>query len=191
MRSLILTAVIFLFAIEGFSQVSDFISVRKKNGITVQSIFPGSRVSLRTVYANEINGITEAVKNDSLFVREYDVRPVPNPWGTYTIDTLGSQVIGFHYRDIETVKFSKKESFSFIKDGTIFMVGGIGYAILNVINGKYLKESITGEENRKSLAIALGVAGAGFLMNRLHAKKRDRRYKIIYNCMTCPNLKPF
>ena len=71
------------------------------------------------------------------------------------------------------------------------MVGGVGYALLNVINGSYLKESITGKENRKSLAIALGVAGAGFLMNRLHAKAANKRYNIVYNCMTCPNPRPF
>jgi hypothetical protein len=191
MRSYLLLAIFILCGLAGFSQASDFISVRKKNGITVKSIFPGSAVSLRTVYANDINGIVEAVKNDSLFVREYDVRSMPNQWGTYTVDTVGSQVIGFHYRDIETVVHSDKRSFSFIKNGTIFMVGGVGYALLNVINGSYLKESITGKENRKSLAIALGVAGAGFLMNRLHAKAANKRYNIVYNCMTCPNPRPF
>jgi uncharacterized membrane protein (DUF485 family) len=191
MRSYFLLAIFIFCGLAAFSQASDFISVRKKNGITVKSIFPGSAVSLRTVYANDINGIVEAVKNDSLFVREYDVRSMPNQWGTFTVDTVGSQVIGFNYRDIETIVHSNKRSFSSIKNGTIFIIGGVGYALLNVINGSYLKESITGEENRKSLAIALGVAGAGFLLNRLHIKAANKRYNIVYNCMTCPNPRPF
>ena len=191
MRSLFLLSIFIFCELAGFSQASDFISVRKKNGITVKSIFPGSIVSLRTVYANDINGVVEAVKNDSLFVKEYDVRSVPNQWGTFTVDTLGSTVIGFNYCDIETVVYKERRSFSFIKNGTILMVGGVGYVLLNVINGAYLKQSIVGKENRKSLVIALGVAGTGFLMNRLHAKSVNKRYTIIYNCMTCPNLRPF
>ena len=191
MRPFFLLAILLICELAAFSQASDFISVRKKNGITVKSIFPGSMVSLRTVYANDINGVVEAVRNDSLFVREFDVRSIPNQWGTYTVDTVGSNVIGFNYRDIETVVNSKKESFSFIKNGTVFMVGGVGYALLNVINGSYLKQSIIGRENRKSLFTALGVAGAGYLMNRLHAKSTNKRYRIVYNCMTCPNPRPF
>lgn len=176
-----------------FAQVSDFISVKKRNNITLKSVFPGSYLSCRTVYGNDLNGVVQAIYNDSVFLKEYDVRPVPNQWGTYTIDTLGSHLVAFHYRDIETVIFKKQESFTYLKNGAILIIGGLGYAALNVINGKYLKESITGDKNRKSLAIALAVAGAGFLINRLHAKANsEKRYKIVYVCMTCPApLKPF
>ncbi|HZG24846.1 MAG TPA: hypothetical protein VEZ17_09720, partial [Chitinophagaceae bacterium] len=75
--------------------------------------------------------------------------------------------------------------------GSLLMIGGIGYAVLNVINGKYLKESITGKENRKSLGTALGVAGAGYLMNRVN-KLAKKRYIIEYVRMRDrPNLRPF
>ena len=71
------------------------------------------------------------------------------------------------------------------------MIGGLGYAVLNVVNGKYLDESITSDENLKSLGIALGVAGAGFIMNRIyhHNKKKGKKYKIIYVRMTEEEMK--
>lgn len=185
--------VILLFSVKSLAQVSDFISVKKRNNITLKSYFPGAYLSCRTVYGNDLNGIIQAIHNDSIFLKEYDVRPVPNPWGTYTIDTLGSRLVAFNYRDIQTVIFKKSESFSYIKNGTVLIVGGVGYAALNLINGAYLKESIIGKTNRKSLAIALGIAGTGFLMNRLYRRQNsEKKYKIIYTCMTCPTpLRPF
>lgn len=193
MRSALLFLMSVLFSAVSFAQVSDFISVKKRNNITVQSFFPRTYISCKLIFGNNINGVVHAIKNDSVFVKQYDVQSLPNQWGTYSVDTLGSHIIAMHYKDIETVLFKKSESFGYIKDGTILMVGGIGYAALNVINGKYLKESITGPKNRKSLGIALGVAGLGYLMHTLHARSNrfNKRYHIVYTCMTCPNLKPF
>lgn len=193
MRSALTFFISFLFCTASFGQVSDFISVKKKNNISVQSFFPGTYISCRLVFGNDINGLVHEIKNDSVFIREFDIQALPNPWGTYSIDTLGSHIVAFHYKDIETVIFKKRQSFAYVKNGTMLMIGGLGYAALNVINGKYLKESITGPENRKSLGTALGVAGAGFLLNRLHARSNrfDKKYRIVYTCMTCPTMKPF
>ncbi|MEO6914551.1 MAG: hypothetical protein ABI151_01990 [Chitinophagaceae bacterium] len=193
MRPSFILFIFVLLSAVAFGQVSDFISVKKRNNITVRSFFPGTYISCKLVFGEEISGLVHEIKNDSVFIREFDIQAIPNPWGTYTIDTLGSHVVAFHYRDIATVVLKKRDSFSYVKNGTLLMIGGIGYAALNVINGKYLKESITGPENRKSLGTALGVAGAGLLLNRLYARSKrfDTKYHIVYTCMTCPKLKPF
>jgi hypothetical protein len=177
-----------------YSQASDFVVVKKRNNRTIRSYFPGSAISCQTVYGNYLNGIVDAVRNDSVFVKQYDIRSVPNMWGVAKIDTLGSYINGIHYKDIELFEMGNRESFGFIKNGTLFMIGGLGYAALNVINGKYLKESITGSKNRKSLGIALGVAGAGLIMNRIHSynSRRGRKYRVEYIHMSGPlKLKPF
>ncbi len=182
-----LTVILFLItSATCFSQVSDFIKVKKRNNRTLKTFFPGSIISCQTVYGNYIGGVVRDIRNDSVFVKEYDVRTLPNQWGVASVDTLGSYIVGIHYKDILMVEYGKRESFGFIKNGTLFMIGGIGYAVLNLVNGKYLKESVTGKENLKSLGISLGVAGAGYLMSRVYKRnnKAGKRYIVEYVRMT-------
>jgi hypothetical protein len=186
---LLIILTLFSFSIQ--AQVSDFITVKKRNNRTLKTFFPGSSISFETVYGNFISGIVESIRHDSLFVKMYDIRTVPTQFGVTRVDTFGSYNLGYHYKDIAKVDIGKKESFVFIKNGTIFMIGGLGYALLNVVNGKYLNESITSDENLNSLGIALGVAGAGFIMNRIyrHNQKNGRKYNIIYVRMTEEEMK--
>ncbi|MEO7531393.1 MAG: hypothetical protein ABIS69_08280 [Sediminibacterium sp.] len=174
--------------------MSDFIKVKKRNNRTLKTFFTGSLISCRTVYGNYISGIVRDVRNDSVFIKEFDIRSVPNQWGVSSVDTLGSFIVGIHYKDIETVVFPKRESFGFVKNGSLFIIGGLGYATLNLVNGKYLNESITSSDNLKSLGISLGVAGVGFLMNRLRKinNRNGKRYTVEYVRMNDPKkLKPF
>jgi hypothetical protein len=174
-----------------FSQASDFIRVKKRNNRILKTYFPGSMIVCQTVFGNYVSGVVTAVRDDSVFIKEYDVRAMPNMWGVASVDTVGSYLVGIPYPDIKMVDLQKKQSWGFVKNGSLLMIGGIGYAVLNVINGKYLKESITGKENRKSLGTALGVAGAGYLMNRVN-KLAKKRYIIEYVRMRDrPNLRPF
>lgn len=194
MRTFLFLLILSSLSVTSFSQASDFIKVKKRNNRTLRSYFPGSAISCETVYGNHIQGMVYAVKNDSVFIKEYDIRSIPNIWGVAKIDTVGTYVVGIHYKDIEMLEMKKRESFGYIKNGTIFIIGGIGYAALNLINGKYLKESITGKQNRKSLGIALGVTGAGFVMNRWrrYNNRNGKRYRVEYVHMEGPRkLKAF
>ncbi|MBC7903118.1 MAG: hypothetical protein H7Y27_06830 [Gemmatimonadaceae bacterium] len=148
----------------------------------MKSYFPGVPISLQSVDNRFTEGLITDIRNDSIFVRQYDIRQVPSPWAMYTIDTVGSFIVGLHYKDIKQVFFKqRKKAFSYITDGTLLMVGGVGYGVLNVVNGKYLKEPILKGDNGKSLAIAAGVAGTGFLLNRLtHGGKPYKKYRIEY-----------
>ncbi len=182
MRLLLFCIVLLALSGNCFSQASDFIVVKKRNNRTLKTYFPGSTIALQTVYGNYLGGVVQAVRHDSVFIKEYNIRSVPNQWGVSSVDTLGSYVVALHYKDIEIVMMKQRQSFGFIKNGAILMIGGLGYIALNIFNGKYLKQPITDLDNRKSLAIALGVAGAGFLMNRLHKynNKNGKRYRVEY-----------
>jgi hypothetical protein len=188
MRPAVSTILLLLLSSMAFSQASDFITVKKRNNRTLATYFPGSTIVCRTVFTDYVSGVIRSVHNDSVFIQQYDVRAVPNYWGLAKIDTLGSMLTGIYYKDIETVVLPRRESFTFIKNGTLFMVGGVGYALLNLINGQYLKQSITDKKNMQSLGIALGVAGAGLLMNRLYHynNRNNRRYRVEYIHMQGP-----
>ena len=179
---------IFLTPAITIAQASDFITVRKKNNRTVKSYFPGAPIACQTVFGHYFNGIVEAVRNDSVFIRQYDVLSIPTMWGVSKIDTLTSYLNGIHYKDIRVLELQQRKSFGFFRSGTIFIIGGLGYAGLNIINGGYLNESVAGKENRKKLGIALGVAGAGFIMKYLHNRSNrfERKYKVEYIRMTVP-----
>src|SRR5687767_4924589 len=103
MRLICLFILLFLCTLAS-AQVSDFITVKKKSR-SVKSFFPGSRMAIQTVYGNSFKGVVEEVKNDSIFIRQYDIRSVPNDWGVYSVDTIGSLVAPTHYKDIRVVFF--------------------------------------------------------------------------------------
>jgi hypothetical protein len=172
------------FASPAFSQASDFITVSKKNNRTVKTYFPGLPITLQTTSKTWVDGYITAIRNDSIFIKQYDIRTVPTIWGVTKLDTAGSYIIPLHYREIERVLFDKRgKPFSFVTNGTLMMIGGAGYALLNVVNGKYLHQSITDPVNMKSLGIALGVAATGFLLNRLSTYNYNhfgRKYHLDY-----------
>lgn len=189
MRLFLLLVILTTVSAESFAQVSDFIKVVKRNNRTLKTYFPGSTISLQTVYGNNIFGTVQAIRNDSVYVKEYDIRSVPNRWGVASVDTLGTYVVGVHYKDIDLVVMKKGGSFGFIKNGSLMTIGGLGYVTLNLLNGKYLKESISNTKNMKTLGIALGVAGAGLLLNRLqrHNNRNGKKYRVKYVDMKTPS----
>lgn len=83
MRLLLLIVVMMVIPATSFSQVSDFITVKKRNNRTLKTYFPGSIIAFQTVYGNYLNGIIQAIRHDSVFVKEYDIRAVPNEWGLH------------------------------------------------------------------------------------------------------------
>lgn len=180
----LLSSLFFLFvASSGFSQASDFISIRKKNNRTVKTYFPGVTIKFQTTYFRMVEGYILKINNDSVFVKEWDIRVVPTNLGVTMVDTAGSFVTGVHYKEIKVVYWDKrKKVHELITDGTILMIGGTGYAALNIINGGILGESITDSDNLKKLGIALGVAGTGFLLKKLTGKEArfERKYRVHY-----------
>ena len=165
-------------SVKTFSQASDFITVKKKNNRTIKTFFPGVHISFQTYDKRQANGLITAIRNDSVFVKEWDIRPLFNSLGIPITDTVGAYMSGFHYKEIEKVDVSDKMKLQQLTPGRILIIGGTGYAILNVINGAYLHESITSSKNLKSLGIAGSAVGAGILTNYL--LKKGKKYHIEY-----------
>jgi hypothetical protein len=182
MQRLLILFIVLFHCLAAIAQPSDFISVRKKNNRTVKTYMPGSPIRFSTVYGSYISGWIADIRNDSVFVKEYDIRTLPTQFGTTVVDTVGSYLRGVAVADISKIEVDDKEHFVFIKNGMLCMIGGGGYAALNLINGAYLDEPMNDPKNVRSLGISLGVAGAGFLMNRLyhHKQKTGKKYKILY-----------
>ena len=162
MCRVLLLIVLLAASVKTFSQASDFITVNKRNNRTVKSFFPGVYITFSTYDQRQASGLITAIRNDSIFVKEYDIRQVVNYMGIPMLDTLGQYLSGFHYKEIATVDVSDRMRLQQVTPGRILIVGGTGYALLNVINGAYLHESVTSSKNLTSLGIAAGAAGTSF-----------------------------
>lgn len=166
------------------AQASDFIVVKKKNGHTLKTYFPGLPITFSTIDNFWVQGQITAIKNDTVFVNQLIIRSLPTVWGVSILDTAGSFLTPVHYRDIKQVVFdTRRRGFSYITDGTLLMLGGAGYALLNVINGAYFKSPLSSSDNKKRLGIALGTAGAGYILNRIQ-KSKHKHYHVAYVRMT-------
>ena len=163
---------------QSFSQASDFIVVKKRNGRTVKSFFPGVHISFQTFDKRQASGLITDIHGDSVFVEEYDIRQVINFVGIPVWDTLGHYLSGFNYKEIDQVDVSDRMKLQEVTPGRILIIGGAGYALLNVINGAYLHESVTSSKNLTSLSIAGGAVVTGLLVN--YISKHRNKYHVEY-----------
>lgn len=124
-----------------------------------------------------ISGIINRIYRDTIYITMYDMRMMPTPWGTRSQDTVGRYDLRFNYKEIAAIPKESK-GFEFIRNGTLFMVGGIGYAFLHTFNGLIQKKKI----EPSTLAISGGVALIGFTMHKLRRYYYNigKKYKIEY-----------
>lgn len=141
--------------------------VIKKNGQSVKTLIKGLYATFKTTTGDWVNAYIYDVKNDSLFFKDIIVRQVPTQWGVPKMDTMATIIRGLHFQDIASVP-KRREPFSFIRNGTLFMIGGAGYVGLNVANSAILHYPVFGKDNLPGLAIGAGVFGIGKLMQKLH-----------------------
>jgi len=162
--------------------MGDYLLMKKPNGRHMGSYFKGSPISFYLPNGVGIDGWIEDVRDDSVFVKQWNIQTFMTSLGTTRVDTVGFYIHKLRYTDIASIIPKRKEGFRYVKNGSIFMIGGIGYAALNLINGAYLKEPLTDSRNLTSLGIALGVAGGGFILNRVHRHKvrTGKQYIIQY-----------
>lgn len=154
----------------------DMVSLRNKKGRTVKTYFNGMKIDMGT-QGLEVEGVIRRVQDDSIFIQYYNVQKQYNIWGTSVLDTVTSFLIPYAVSDIQWIR-KPPAKFEFVRNGTLFMIGGTGYLLLHIINAAYLKEPVVGS----TVAIAGGIAVGGFLMNKFRKRKYEigRGYELRY-----------
>ncbi|MEX6688711.1 hypothetical protein QTN47_14485 [Danxiaibacter flavus] len=171
----ILVLATILFSAFHVQAQEDYVVLRKGNK-TIQRFTSGSYIDCRLDNYQWMSGYITAIRHDSLFIRQFQVRTI----GSIS-DTSTFGIFPIHINDIKA--FPKQpESFEFIKNGTLFMIGGGGYAVLNIANGLINNEEVFSGDNLTKLGIALGVAGIGVIMNVTHSDviKVGKKYRLQY-----------
>ena len=159
---------VFLFFISSFiyysclSQPSDFIILKKDNR-TIKSFFAGSMIGLQTTNGF-YSGIITAVKKDSLFINQYDVRQVPTNLGVYVLDTMATYRLKFNYKEIIKIENQKRKGFNWAASGGSLLGGGILITAVGLGTWAFTKP---GTQYHASLALVIGgaaLAGIGYLL---------------------------
>ena len=146
-----------------YSQESDIIVLKKRNMITKKTFFAGSQIHFIDIAGSEVNGVIKKIANDSLYVNIFDSRMQYTIWGTSFLDTIAVFTSKYHYKEIrEIIKPAK--GFGFVKNGLIFIIGGIGYSFLHTFNAIYLKEKLDGN----TMAISGAAVLTGLLLKKTH-----------------------
>jgi len=164
------------------AQVSDIISVKKKNGRTIKNFYEDSRIAFETKDGEYIEGPIAKIHGDTVYVRMYTVQKVPTLFGTFGFDTLNTYLVNADYKDIRRISVYAHHGAIRQKLGVLMMIAGAGYAVLNLLNGSFFNLPVTDKKNLKTLGISATVFAAGFINNKFlvsssFSRKKD---KIVY-----------
>ena len=145
------------------AQGSDMVVLKKGENKTLKTYIAGSQIHFISIAGNEVEGNIKKIERDSIFIHTYDSRAAYTMWGTSFWDTVSVSLSRYHISEIREI-IKPKSGFGFIKNGYLFMIAGITYAILHVVNAPILNEPIIPGQ----LAVAGGITASGIVLNRIH-----------------------
>lgn len=174
----ILTIILLLTAASSYSQPSDFLILKKKDK-TIRSYYPGVEIEFVTTAGAYRKAIITSIHNDSLFLKEYNIRQAMTKFGFYVADTLGSYSYAYNYRDISTIGRKEKKGFNVQGSGGVLMGGGL---LLTLASGVvYLADR--DKFSPALMGASAGLAAIGYLMTRINGKGiviGKKKYRLEY-----------
>ena len=138
--------------------------VLKKNGKTVRSFYPGTDIHFTTSLRYFEAQIT-SIRNDSVYLVQYDIKRVPLTNGGLFLDTAGTYRFGVNYKDILSLE-NERKGFDWSGSGAGLFGGGVVLTTAGLITWIFAKPD-TRYYARPELVIAGAVAVAvGYLLMR-------------------------
>ena len=186
---LLLAIIMGLFTATCFAQdLSDVITVTKKNGRHLKTFQKNSRIDLLTHNGSQIAGVIQNIENDTVYITQYVTRELPTQFGTKYLDTLNKYIIPVLFKEIKAVEVYEPK-FSRVRIGSLLQLGGGGYIILNLVNGLYLKTHRDNKANIRKNLQSLGIGAAAFAtglaLNKFMPPKKYSKHKdvIVYTAI--------
>jgi len=178
MKNLFLSLLSVLFCTLSFGQ-TDFIVVKKKDH-TLKTLFAGSEISF-TTSLRYYSGHIYAIKKDSIYLSEYDVRQVLTNLGVYILDTVATYHSAIYYRDILKIQ-NKRNGFNFGASGASLLGGGILLTTIGLGTWLFTKP---GDQYHASPKLVIGSAilgAAGYILLKLNGSNYPigKKYQLQY-----------
>lgn len=162
------------------SAQGDILLLRKK-GKVFRSYFPNSEI----IY-NAGSGMRQAriseLKNDTLFLVEYQVSPVITSFGIPGIDTLGSYRYTIAYRDIVAVG-QLKEGWTWHNTGVTLFGGGAILTTAGLLTWVFSEKNTRYYARPEFVIAAAAATVAGFLLMQVrtqHQWEIGKKYTLEY-----------
>lgn len=146
----------------------------QKNHKTVRTWFTGSNIVFFTADHTPVSATIDSLKNDTLFMAQYETRLKTNSLGITVRDTIFKYKLVFSLSDIYSVPANRRGS-NVLGSGIIFMVAGAGYLALNVINTIAEGEKVFGDDNIPRLVLGGSLLAVGVLQRMLHSHRQEYR----------------
>jgi hypothetical protein len=168
---------IFLFfSTASVAQSTDFLLLQK-HGRTIATYYAGNHISFTTITGANIDADITQIRNDTLYLQQYTIQPIPTTLGVYMLDTTGSYRFQYHYNQIKSISNTGRH-FDLSASGASLLGGG---AILVIASGVvYLVD----RNSFSPLLMAGGavLAGVGYLLSKATGKGINigNKYKLVY-----------
>lgn len=179
MRLLLIFSVAFFYATNCAAQ-NDLL-ILKKNNRTVKTYFPGTEMDFSTdtrYYEGEVT----AIKRDSVFLVQYDIRHVYSPnLGVFVLDTVSEYHSVIAYKDIVSIGNNTKK-FNWNASGAALFGGGVLLTTAGLVTWIFAKPN-TRYYARPQLVIGAAVLGGiGYLLLKSGNKsmKLGKKYTLRY-----------
>lgn len=190
MKASLMLGILMILAAVAAAQSSDYIVIRKKDRV-VHTYFAGGFLSAQALNGFNINGFIRDIRHDSIFVVQQNTELAATDFGS-AIDTV-FYTLGFDYKEVSRFNVSSRFVHGFrpgAKTGgffgrilpTMMTIGGLGYVVLELVNGQYRHEQVDAHNKTPSLLVAGAVAAGGIVWSRLQhaAERRPQRYEVLY-----------
>jgi hypothetical protein len=143
----------------------------KKGEKTIQKYFAGNGIRFFTTEGMPVEGIIEKITADSIYLINQNVRRIQRADGAVIFDTTGKYSLLFSLSNIGSFPVGKQRGKNILTEGTLLMIAGGGYLVLNIFNTTREGDPPFGEENLSNVLIASGLMATGFLLKKAWPKK--------------------
>jgi hypothetical protein len=141
----------------------DILLLRKGNK-TIHKYFSGSPIMFYTTEGMSVSGTVDCITNDSIFLSQQTIRRIATPEGGVRFDTSNKYKLMFSIANIGSFPAGKKKGKNLLTDGTLLVLGGAGFLVVNLVNTTRQGDPPFGEENLPKVLAATGAVVAGFLL---------------------------
>jgi hypothetical protein len=166
-----LTLIIFLYA-PAFAQTgANSVLLLKKGEKTISKYFSGNSIAFSTKDGMQVSGVISRITLDSIFLINYNIRRLQRADGGIIFDTASRYNLMFSLGNIGSFPVYKQKGKNILTDGSLLMLGGGAYLVLNIFNTTREGNPPFGEENLPNVLWATGAVATGFLIKKLWPKK--------------------
>jgi hypothetical protein len=158
---------LFFFPLAAQSQLgkSGFL-VLKKGNKTVGRYYTGNTMQFYTTESMPVSGVVDRITADSIYLYQYQIRRMQRADGAVIFDTTGRFPLSFSIANIGSFPAGRQKGKNLLTNGTLLMIGGAGYLVVNMVNTVREGDPPFGEDNLSNVLIATGAVATGFLLKK-------------------------